>query len=117
MDSPLITEMLPPADKVVVITKLLFIVNLICSYALTIYPTNQIIEGWIFGKTAEKSPLVYWLKNISRAAVAMTAMYLGVALADKIDKFLGLMGALLCAPLALLFPSLVHLQLMAKTTS
>jgi amino acid permease len=40
MNNPLITEMLPAADTIVVVTKLVFIVNLICSYALCIYPTN-----------------------------------------------------------------------------
>ena len=40
-----------------------------------------------------------------------------MALANKIDKFLGLMGAVLCAPLALMIPALVHLKLSAKTNS
>jgi len=35
--------------------------------------------------------------------------------ADKIDKFLGLLGAFLCAPLALTMPALIHLKLLAKT--
>jgi len=82
MTSPLITEMLPPADTVVITTKLVFIVNLICSYALCIYPTNKIIESWIFGKKKDSSAVIYWLKNISRAVVATTAMYFGVALAS-----------------------------------
>ena len=38
-------------------------------------------------------------------------------IADKIDKFLGLIGALLCAPLAMTIPALVHLRLLAKTGS
>ena len=42
---------------------------------------------------------------------------MAVELASKIDKFLGLMGALLCAPLALTMPSLLHLKLIAKTRS
>lgn len=115
MTEPLITEMLPPADPVVVATKMFFIVNLVCSYSLTIFPTNTIIEGWIFSKD-DKSDRTYMLKNLSRAIVAISACILGVALAAKIDKFLGLMGALLCAPLALLFPASVHLSLLAKTT-
>jgi hypothetical protein len=106
--------MLPPADTVVVVTKLVFIINLWCSYALCIYPTNSIIEGWLHIKD-KQSPAHYFLQNINRALVAISACYLGVALADKIDKFLGLMGAILCAPLALLFPAAVHLSLLAKT--
>jgi len=114
MNEPLITEMLPPADPLVIATKMLFIVNLICSYSLNIYPTNTIIEGWIFKKD-DKSDRTYMLKNLSRAIVAVSACMLGVALAAKIDKFLGLMGALLCAPLALIFPASVHLSLLART--
>ena len=112
--SPLITEMLPAQDIIVIITKLLFIVNLLCSYAICIYPTNTIIEEWIWNKH-DRSLSTYYKKNLSRALVAASSAYLGIALANKIDKFLGLMGALLCAPLALMFPSLIHLKLLAET--
>lgn len=47
--------------------------------------------------------------------VAISACYLGVVLSKRIDKFLGLSGALLCAPLSLLFPAMVHLTHLAKT--
>ena len=114
MNAPIITEMLPPQDKTVIATKLLFIVNLLCSYAICIYPTNTIIESWLFDRS-NKSKTVYWLQNLSRTCVIILAAFLGVALADRIDKFLGLMGALLCAPLALMIPSLVHLKLLATT--
>ena len=114
MNQPLITEMLPADDNIVIITKLLFIGNLLCSYALCIYPTNTIIEGWIWNKD-DKSDRTYFKKNISRALVALAAVILGVALASKIDKFLGLMGAVLCAPLAITFPALVHYKLLART--
>jgi len=40
---------------------------------------------------------------------------ISLTIADKIDKFAGLVGALLCAPLAMTFPTLVHLILLAKT--
>ena len=99
----------------VVFIKLVFIVNLLCSYAICIYPTNTIVEGWIFGKRQSKT--VFWLKNISRCLVVLAAAYLGVALASKIDKFLGLMGAVLCAPLALTIPSLIDLKVRANTFS
>ena len=108
--------MLPAEDTIVIITKLMFIGNLLCSYALTIYPTNTILEGWIWSKH-DKTNSTYYKKNMSRAIVATLAVILGVALADKIDKFLGLMGAVLCAPLAITFPALVHLKLLAKTRS
>ena len=43
------------------------------------------------------------------------ACVLGACLASKIDKFLALIGAFLCAPLAIFFPALLHYNLLAKT--
>ena len=40
---------------------------------------------------------------------------MAVTLAHKMDKFLGLIGALLCAPLALTMPALLHLKLIAQS--
>lgn len=114
MTEALITEMLPASDPLVIFTKMVFIVNLLCSYALTICPTNRIIEGWLF-KKGDNSTATYWMQNFSRTLVALSACFFGVMLASKIDKFLGLMGALLCAPLALLFPTFCHIKLIAKT--
>ena len=47
----------------------------------------------------------------------MLAVLMALLIAEKIDKFLGLIGALLCAPLALTIPALVHLRLLAKTST
>jgi len=44
----------------------------------------------------------------------LTAAYLGIELSKVLDKFLGLMGALFCAPLALMTPTLCHLKVLAK---
>lgn len=112
MDRPLITEMLPASEPIVIAVKLLFVVNLICSYAICVYPTNTIIESvYPHGK----SKRVFWLQICSRASVVIAAAYLGLAMAKKIDKFLGLMGALLCAPLALTFPAAINYKLLATT--
>ena len=47
----------------------------------------------------------------------MTAAILGVCLASKIDKFLGLIGSFLCAPLAMTFPAVLYLKHLAKSKS
>jgi solute carrier family 36 (proton-coupled amino acid transporter) len=114
LNQPLITEMLPATDPIVITTKLIFVLSLFCSYAIVVNPTNTIIESWIFGK--KSSPMSsYYARNFSRFLVCISAAILGVALSDKIDKFLGLMGAVLCAPLAITMPSMLHLRLIAKT--
>ena len=45
------------------------------------------------------------------------AAYLGIELREMLDKVLGFLGALLCAPLAMIMPTLCHLKLVAKTNS
>ena len=47
--------------------------------------------------------------------VVFIGTYAGVELASKLDKFLGLLGSLFCAPLALTAPAMIHLKLIAKT--
>jgi len=39
-----------------------------------------------------------------------TAAYFSINLAEVLDRFLGYLGALLCGPLALIIPSLCHLN-------
>mmetsp|Transcript_107436 Transcript_107436/g.148568 ORF Transcript_107436/g.148568 Transcript_107436/m.148568 type:complete len:102 (+) Transcript_107436:3-308(+) len=59
--------------------------------------------------------LRYWLKNLSRFLVCLSSIYVAIVLKDKLDKFFGLIGALLCAPLALAMPATLHLKLLART--
>ena len=48
LTEPYVTEMLPPQNLFVGIIKVVYTVNLICSYPITIKPTNEIIESYIF---------------------------------------------------------------------
>ena len=114
---PIVTEMLPSDSKFVIATKLLFCGNLLCTYAIVINPTNKILEKAVFRckRLKKKSNTRHWLKNFQRFLVVFVGVYFAVELAHKVDKFLGLIGALLCAPLALTLPALLHLKLIAKT--
>ena len=55
-----------------------------------------------------------WLVNLSRFIVVLLGGIAAVFLAEKLDKFFGLLGALLCAPLAFMMPACLHLKLLAK---
>ena len=55
------------------------------------------------------------MKNLQRTLVVVITVIISLTIADKIDKFLGLVGALLCAPLAMTIPALVHLILVSKS--
>ena len=58
-----------------------------------------------------------WLKNLQRTLVITFGVFCAVILADKIDKFLSLVGALFCAPLALTLPAMLHIKVVAKNRS
>ena len=47
--------------------------------------------------------------------MVVSSVVIALTVADKIDKFLGLIGALLCAPLAMTIPAMIHLKILAKT--
>ena len=113
---PIITEMLPPTSPVTISIKILFCFNLIFSYPICISPTNLVLEGFIFG-SMRQSKLRKWLKNFSRFCVCLSAAYLAIELSSKMDKFLGLLGALCCAPLALALPAILHFKLLAQTNT
>ena len=114
LDEAIVTQMLPDDNIDVILIKFAYSINLICSFPIVIYPANQIIEGWFCGCFKDSKGL-YWLQNFSRLLVVVTLIIFAVFLADKLDKFLGLIGSLACAPLALTFPALIHLMHMAKT--
>ena len=50
LTEPFITEMLPGHNWGVGLIKVAYTGNLICSYPITIKPTNEIIESYIFPK-------------------------------------------------------------------
>ena len=55
------------------------------------------------------------MKNMQRVLVVFGAAYLGINFLEYLDKVIGLLGALFCAPLAMIIPTLCHLILVAKT--
>ena len=50
MDEPVVTEMLPAGNPYVETMKLLYCLNLIISYPLTIVPTFNMLEVYVLGK-------------------------------------------------------------------
>ena len=116
----------PHKSKIVISLKLLYSINLVCSYAIMIFPCNSILEDWTLRWLNAKSQrtqaqnernawIKYALQNLQRFIVCALATYFAVAIGKALDKVLGIIGALLCAPLAITLPSLLHLHAVAKT--
>lgn len=97
------------------ITKLLYCLNLVFSYPLSIYPTNRTFERIAFGWLKDGTVLKYWVQNISRTFFVFLACFLSIVFSSTIDKFLGISGAVLGIPIILLVPTLCHLIIVAQT--
>lgn len=113
----LITQILPQDKLYAKVLILAQVVVLVFTYPLVIYPTNQTLEKVSIDTLFKRSSISYWLKNFSRLAVCFLATYSAIELSAYLDKFIGLLGALLCAPLALIIPTICHFKLVARTRS
>jgi len=106
LTTPLITDKLGHEWPSWVV-KALFSINLLFSFPLVIYPAviigdNYLFKGWV------KSPKRMWGKNLFRLIMVGIVVLLTVALKQKLDKFLAILGSLTCTPVAFIFPSLFH---------
>lgn len=123
LDEPFVTQMLPAGSYMVSLIKILFCMNLVCSYAITVNPTNTIIESYLFSRKNsivingryEKSRCEVFGSKISRFLVVCSAGILGIVLAADMDKFLGFIGALLGSPMAITLPALIHYRTVAES--
>lgn len=107
-----------PQDAIVKLTTVCFIVNLIFTYPLTINPTNVNLDSYTVDIFMRKSSTKKTcLKNLVRVIVCVSAAYLGIEMKEFIDKAIGFAGAMFCAPLAMIVPTLCHLILVAETPS
>lgn len=113
LTEPIVLNMLPANNLLVGMTKLIYSVSLICSFPLAIYSVNSISERYIFNRNKRKRVFAY--QAIFRALVIICILYLAIKLADKLDKFTSIMGALLCGPLAFTTPAALHLKVVART--
>lgn len=121
-----ITQELDQKSVILIVLNMLYCTNTVCSYAICIFPANTIIEEYAFHSLSKRinnktelgrkfKKLRYWLQNFSRFIVALLAIFFAIELSKSLDQFLSVLGALLCAPLAILYPSLLHLVALAKT--
>ena len=110
-DAQIATEMLPADSVIVIILKVAFCVNMLFSYVIHVKPCNMIIEDWLFSPQTSNRVL-----NTSRFLVCLLGGLMAVLLAENLDKFIGLIGAFLCAPVAFMVPAILHMKVLAKST-
>lgn len=119
LTTPLITDQLMLdtsfPEWIAYTVNFLFCFNLLFSFPLIIYPTIMINENYLF-KSWPKNKKRQTFKNINRALVVGFVVVLTILLKDKLDKFLSILGAISCTPIAFGLPALFHFKLVAKTT-
>lgn len=93
---------------------ILFCFNLLFSYPLVLYPAHLIVENTLYS-TWPKSKKRQWTKNFSRFLLVLFTVIVTMLVADNIGKFLGILGAVTCTPIAFTFPAMFHLKIIAKT--
>jgi len=106
-----------PATLYTACLRLLFVVNLIFSYVVISLPINQILEqnlSTLF-KNKDSTELNFYIVLLSRTLVCVTSCVLAISFEHDMDIFLSILGALLCAPVALMTPALLHLKNNAAT--
>jgi hypothetical protein len=121
LDESVVTEMLPPDNWFVQVVKLLYCVNLVFSYPITIVPAHDSFQEWIFGQQyggrfgVREERALYWKVNILRSAILLGILLITLYVADILDKVISIAGAILGMTNVLLFPALCHLKLIAET--
>jgi solute carrier family 36 (proton-coupled amino acid transporter) len=55
-------------------------------------------------------------KNLTRAMMVALTVVCTIALGQKTDKFLAILGSVSCTPVAFIFPAAFHLKACANTT-
>ena len=109
----LITDELPH-DIVGYSVLFLFSINLVFSFPLVLYPAHKIIENYLY-RGWEKSKKRQWSKNTNRTLLVGFIVIVTILLGQKLDKFLSLLGAITCTPIAFSFPTLFHWKACAET--
>jgi len=81
---------------------------------LQLYPTHIIIENIIYNGW-EKTKKRQMTKNFSRSLLVAISIGFTLVLGHKVEKFLGILGAVCCAPIGFTFPAMFHLKVCANT--
>lgn len=102
---------MPAGDPIVTAARAGYALAMVLGSPLCFLPAARVTELWAFGivKPGNRS----WAKNALRAAevccFGIVASYGGA----YFDKFLAIVGAVCCAPIAFIYPALFHLRLCA----
>ncbi|ORX91640.1 hypothetical protein K493DRAFT_317139 [Basidiobolus meristosporus CBS 931.73] len=103
-----------PATKVV---QLCYVVAILLTFPLMVFPATRILEGALFGgRSGKKSTMIKWQKNLFRALLCVCLALISWGGASNLDNFVSLIGGFGCIPLLFIYPALFHFKACAKRT-
>jgi proton-coupled amino acid transporter len=89
-----------------------YVIAIILSFPLCVYPAIKITEFGIFGKRDGKSShLVKWQKNLFRTITVSCLGLISWAGSDSLDKVVSLVGCFACIPLSFIYPAMFHYKI------
>lgn len=98
----------------VALIDVIWIINLIFTYPLVLYPATMVFESYVYAKVPRSNKRT-WMKNVTRTLFVAFTVVLSVSLLDTLDKLESINGAFACIPLAFMLPALFHYKLVAET--
>ena len=91
--------------------KILYTINLFCSYPLMLSPAINLIESFIFNAETKPTTGRFWLQNGVRTLLVIVTITLALCVYNYITVFIEVISAATCSPLAFTLPALFHYKL------
>jgi proton-coupled amino acid transporter len=113
LKTPLIMDNLPQ-NVVIYAFKCIFCINLIITYPLMINVSNEIIESRLFDRLRISETKRYFYCNFLRTLMVALTIVIAILANEKLNKFLSLLGAIACIPIAYILPALFHYRICAR---
>lgn len=92
--------------------QLLYVLAILLSTPLQLFPAIRILENWTFPVDAsgKHNPHIKWLKNYFRSAIVIATSLIAWGGANDLDKFVSLVGSFACVPLIYIYPPALHFK-------
>ncbi len=101
-------------DKLYIqLVMILFLFSIIIVYPITLYPGFKIFEKIFI--TCKQNEKIY--QNILRVTIVTITIVIGVTSINKFEVLMALCGSVVCTPLAIIIPPIMHYRLLNKKQS
>jgi solute carrier family 36 (proton-coupled amino acid transporter) len=107
---------LPQDDRTVNGVQFLYSVAILLSTPLQLFPAIRILETSLFSRSGKYNPYIKWQKNAFRFFLVFVCALIAWGGAGDLDKFVSLVGSFACVPLVYVYPPMLHLKAVARTT-